>query len=190
MGSVMNFTIDSDNNISAGGIPSAADESFTTQKDLAKLAARWPAARLVEIWNSFAGVTPFDDLQPVKKFTNREVAVKRIFEAVGRLEAAVAKPAAHVAPAKRKGAKGPAKAKKAAAPRTSADAKDGSKKADVIEMMRRKDGVSLEEIMQKTGWQRHTVRGFVSGTLGTKMGLKVESFRSTENKERHYRIVG
>ena len=42
--------------------------------------------------------------------------------------------------------------------------------------------------MTATGWQAHTVRGFVSGALIKKQGLKVESFRS-EDKERTYRIA-
>jgi hypothetical protein len=43
-------------------------------------------------------------------------------------------------------------------------------------MIRSKDGVSLDAVMKATGWQRHTVRGFVSGTLTRKLGRKVESF--------------
>ncbi len=56
------FTIDQDNNITAHAtLPAGADESqvFTTAKELAKLTAEWPLARLVETWNSFAGVAPF-----------------------------------------------------------------------------------------------------------------------------------
>ena len=48
------FTIDSDNNITAyAALPDGADESqsFTNQKELAKLTAEWPASRLVETWN-------------------------------------------------------------------------------------------------------------------------------------------
>ena len=59
------FTIDSDNNITAHAeLPAGADQSqsFSTAKELAKLTAEWPAARLVETWNSFAGVAPFDGL--------------------------------------------------------------------------------------------------------------------------------
>ena len=41
--------------------------------------------------------------------------------------------------------------------------------------------------MKATGWQAHTVRGFVSGTLIKKMGLRVESFRA-EDHARTYRI--
>ncbi len=62
-------------------------------------------------------------------------------------------------------------------------ARDGSKKAEVIDLMRRSQGVTLAEIMELTGWQSHTVRGFVSGTLIKKLSLNVESFRSDE-KER------
>src|SRR5208282_4834426 len=50
-----------------------------------KLAGSWPATRLVEVWNSFAGVAPFDNLKPVKKFTDRKAAVARIWEAIQRL---------------------------------------------------------------------------------------------------------
>jgi hypothetical protein len=59
------FTIDSENDIAApAGSPASGAhlETFATEKDLAKPAAEWPATRLAEIWNAFAGVTPFDDL--------------------------------------------------------------------------------------------------------------------------------
>ena len=75
------FTIDSDHNIVAhAGTPANADGQlrFSSEKDLAKLAVDWPGSRLIEIWNSFAGVTPFDDLKPVKKFTQRCDAAVRV----------------------------------------------------------------------------------------------------------------
>jgi hypothetical protein len=61
-------------------LPASIDnlQLFATEKELAKLAADWPASRLIEIWNSFAGVAPFDDLKAVKKFTSRNSAVARI----------------------------------------------------------------------------------------------------------------
>src|SRR5437660_11959406 len=49
-----------------------------------------------------------------------------------------------------------------------------SKKAEVIALLRRAKGVSLPEIQKLTGWQKHTVRGFVS-LLGSKAGLKIIS---------------
>ena len=66
------FTIDAENNIAAhAGSPANADNLgvFASEKELGNVAADWSAARLVEVWNSFAGVTPFDDLKAVKKFT-------------------------------------------------------------------------------------------------------------------------
>jgi hypothetical protein len=76
---------------------------------------------------------------------------------------------------------------RAAAKDTAPIAREGSKKAELIDLMRRSQGATLAEIMELTGWQRHTVRGFVSGTLIKKLALKVESFRSDE-KERTYRV--
>src|SRR5262245_14901832 len=82
------FTIDLENNIATHGVAPANMEdaqAFATEKELAKLAAEWPSSRLVEVWNSFAGVAPFTELKPVKKFTDRRVAVTRIWAAVQRL---------------------------------------------------------------------------------------------------------
>jgi hypothetical protein len=189
------FTIDPDNNITVlVGDPAGADplQTFSTAKELAKLTADWPISRLVDAWNSFAGVAPFTDLKPVKKFTNRKAAIARIWHAVERLIPDVAKPAQTVAPAKGTAKKSPAKAKRRDTARPGAKksgkvAREGSKKAEVLDLMRRKQGATLAEIMELTSWQPHTVRGFVSGTLVKKLGLKVESFR-TEEKERTYRI--
>src|SRR5438067_260737 len=87
------FTIDSENNIVAHtDLPAGDDESqsFSTPKQLGKLTAAWPASRLVDTWNSFAGVAPFEDLRPIKKFTDRKAGVARIFKAIQRLSPDVA----------------------------------------------------------------------------------------------------
>jgi hypothetical protein len=97
----------------------------------------------------------------------------------------VAQPAEPVAPAKGKSKRGDTA--RVGAKRAANVARDGSKKAEVLELMRRKQRATLEAIMKLTGWQAHTVRGFVSGTLIKKVGLKVESFRS-EEQERTYRV--
>jgi len=62
-----------------------------------------------------------------------------------------------------------------------------NKRAEVIDLMRRAGGATLTEIMETTGWQRHTARGFVS-LLGSKGGLKVESTKSASG-ERTYRVT-
>lgn len=179
----MTFIIDNDNNITAfAELPEGANsDAFASEKELAKLTAEWPAARLVEVWNNFAGVAPFDDLRPVKKFTDRKAALARIWNAVQRLAANLAPQATHVAPKK-------GKARKAAAKKTErATARDGSKKAEVLALLRRTKGATLAEIMKATDWQAHSVRGFISDAVRKKMGLKVESTHRDDG-ERVYKI--
>jgi hypothetical protein len=57
----------------------------------------------------------------------------------------------------------------------------------VVEMLERKNGATLEEIMDKMAWQKHTVRGFIAGAT-KKAGYQVESFKSDKG-ERTYRGV-
>ena len=54
-------------------------------------------------------------------------------------------------------------------------------------MMKRAKGVTLAEIVELTGWQKHTIRGFVS-ILGSKGGERVESSKNADG-ERTYRIA-
>ncbi len=51
----------------------------------------------------------------------------------------------------------------------------GSKQAQVIDLFRRAEGATVAEVIAATGWQPHTVRGIVSGTLKKKLGLTVVS---------------
>src|SRR5580693_3305826 len=79
------FTIENDsNNITIHATVQEAEavanaERFRNEAGLSKLAADWPAARLVEIWNSLPGVTP------LKKFKDRQTAVARIWKALETL---------------------------------------------------------------------------------------------------------
>jgi len=175
------FAIDNDDTITAYLAGEAIPEDharFSSEKELAKLTANWPADRLVEIWNGFAGVPPFGDLKPVKKFTDRKTAVARIWRAVQALTPTATPQAAPVAPKQGRAAK------EATRP---ADAREGSKKALVLELLRRPEGATLADIMSATGWQAHSVRGFISGALGKKMGLTVASFKTPEGG-RAYRL--
>jgi len=182
------FAIDTDNTITAYAAGDAIPEEqarFASEKELAKLAATWPTDRLVEVWNSFAGAPPFGDLKPVKKFTDRKTAVARIWKAVQALTPTPAPQAAPVAPKK-------AKATKEAKPKDDGTgpkvAREGSKKAIVLDMLKRPAGATLADIMSATGWQAHSVRGFISGSLSKKMGISVESFKS-ESGDRAYRVA-
>ena len=73
-------------------------------------------------------------------------------------------------------------AKKAAAP------KRGTKTAKILALLKRPGGASLQQLRKATGWQAHSVRGFLSGTLKKKMGLRVVSTKPLDG-ERTYRIV-
>ena len=70
------------------------------------------------------------------------------------------------------------------APRTRGD----SKQAKLIEMLKRPEGASIEEIVAAFDWQAHTVRGAIAGALKKKLGLDVTSER-IEGRGRVYRIA-
>lgn len=59
-----------------------------------------------------------------------------------------------------------------------------TKLADIIRLLERAKGGTPEELMEATGWQAHSVRGFISGTLDKKLKLKVESFK-TDRRRSH-----
>jgi len=189
-------------------------DSFSSQKELAELAKTWPAERLVAIWNSLTGVTPVESFKNSKAAASRIwKQIQSLGEAAQpepeaeKTEAAPAKPkagkkatgrtqSAKGAPAKGKAskkatpAKAAPKAKKAIKESTPAKepkaARTGSKSEEVIALLKRKGGATMAEIVALTGWQKHTVRGFVAGAL-KKAGYTVESFKP-EGGERSYRI--
>ena len=55
-------------------------------------------------------------------------------------------------------------------------------------MLREKRGASIDQLVKATGWQKHSVRGAISGTVKKKLGLKVISEKTDDG--RIYRIVG
>ena len=88
-----------------------------------------------------------------------------------------------VAPKKAKAGKRASKSEKPA------QARQGSKTAQILDLLKRPGGATLKGIVAATGWQAHSVRGFISGTLGKKLGLAVESVKG-ENGERTYSLKG
>ena len=163
------FTIDTDNDISAFSTLAEANQDtaktdrFIDEAELGALAQTWPAARLIEIWNGLPGV------ERVHRFTSRTVAVRRIWKAIQHLQPAGGAPARPAASKKPLKTKTPGKTRRAAPPQ--------SKAAKVIDLLQRSEGVTLPQIMRATGWQAHTVRGFISGHLKKKLHLKIRSFK-------------
>jgi len=66
-------------------------------------------------------------------------------------------------------------------------ARDGSKTARILELLKRPGGATAKELMKVTGWQPHSVRGFLSGTVNKKMRLTVASTKR-EDGERVYKL--
>ena len=65
--------------------------------------------------------------------------------------------------------------------------RDGSKAAKVLELLKREGGATASELVRATGWQPHSIRGFLSGTLRKKMNLEIASLKN-EAGERSYSI--
>ena len=63
-----------------------------------------------------------------------------------------------------------------------------SKKQTCLDLLSRPQGVSLADLQKATGWQRHSVRGFLSGTVRKMPGIALTSDTSDKGP-RHYHIV-
>jgi Protein of unknown function (DUF3489) len=140
----------------------AGGSTFASEQEFEELASEWPMKRLVEIWNRLPG------LEPVARFTDRKAAIRRIWRALQPQAEAPGK----TARVKSQGRHRPV-------------FREGSKAAQVCTLLCRPEGASLNEIRNQTGWQAHTVRGFISRTL-SKQGRKVRSFE--RDGERVYRL--
>ena len=114
-------------------------------------------ARLVAIWNALPGTTA------ITKFQDRKAAARRLWTAFAQL---------------------PVEAEPAA---SSKEARAGSKQAQVIGLLQRSEGATIDEVAAAMGWQRHSVRGLTSGALKKKLGLPVVSEKT--ERGRLYRIA-
>jgi hypothetical protein len=150
-------------------------EEFATERQLARLTASWPMARLVGIWNSLPGVKGTD------RFTDRKTAVRRIWRAVQRLEVDSSGAQAMQRGVQHRSAR--ESARNSRAPDSSMPA---TKADQIIALLKQPSGATLKSIMAVTGWQAHSVRGFISRQLRKRMGLEVQSLE--RNGDRVYII--
>jgi hypothetical protein len=110
---------------------------------------------------------------------NQETTIMTTKTTAARKSKNQAKPKAAKKAPRKPAAEKSARTKKAAKPRV-------TKQAKVIEALGRPEGATIAEIMDMTGWQEHSVRGFISGAVKKKLGLTVE--RVTEDGRISYRI--
>jgi hypothetical protein len=199
------YRLDEDGGISTYQTQSEASKAaaldggstFESYAGLAAIAGREPVQLLVDCWNSLPGVTP------VKRFKDRSSAVKRIWAVIEETLAPTMRAALYPeqAPKATKSIgkalretrevtltiEAPALPEAEAAPQQEAPApspaREGSKKAQALEMLR--NGTTREALQTAFGWLPHTTRGFLS-ILG-----KTHKIEATKGQDgiRYYRLV-
>ena len=65
-----------------------------------------------------------------------------------------------------------------------------SKQSLIIARLETASGASIAQLVEVTGWQPHSIRGVISGTLRKKLGFEIQSEVCTKTGERLYRILG
>ena len=167
------FIISSENKVTAGVDPqqnATGSVQFTTIDELTQMTHEWPMARLVAVWNRLSGVTS------VRRFTDRDTAVTRIWKTLQN----AAESTKVSRPPRGKNRSGSKKTL----------AQEGTKKARILILLNRPKGATLEELVRATGWQTHSIRGFISGNVGKQMGLKVNTSTRSGGKKAYHILQG
>ena len=154
------FTID----LGRRTVVSALKGKSRSSRDEFKFSSENELRRLAGDWPGTRLVEIWNQLPGIKRvtrFTDRKTAIHRIWNTVQQL----------------------ASANK----RLVAGDSDGATKAErIVTLLKGPSGASLGALMDLTGWQPHSIRGFISAQLGKRMGFKIQSFK--RDGERVYRI--
>lgn len=73
-------------------------------------------------------------------------------------------------------------------PDTAPATKSHTKQGILVKLLQGSKGATVDEMVEATGWQRHSVQGMMSGVLKKKLGLPITSEK--EQRGRVYRIGG
>jgi Protein of unknown function (DUF3489) len=152
---VLCYAIDSQNQTAAV----AANERANLPETSVRFASEKELAAVAAQWPGSRLLEVFNQLPGVKrvaKFTDRKTAVRRIWTAL---------------------------AERAPVPLVAAQ--EPTKTDRIIAMLREPGGATLKALMAFTGWQNHSIRGFISAHLVKKRSMRIRSF--TRNGERVYR---
>lgn len=67
-----------------------------------------------------------------------------------------------------------------------AEARSGSKLQTCLALLKRRNGATLGDLTAATGWQPHSVRGFLSGTVKKKLGLSLSTAKDADGVRRYH----
>jgi hypothetical protein len=136
--------------------PADAAVSFATFEELMMGTSHWRMAQLVSVWNKLGSA------RQLTRFENRRIGVERLWRAIEQLPSNLTA----------------GKVKSQAKNRRGQSKSGGQSKSErIIGLLRAPGGTTLTTLMEATGWQAHSVRGFLSGKLSKQLGLRVESIR-------------
>ena len=68
--------------------------------------------------------------------------------------------------------------------------REGSKHDLILGLLRRKQGATIAELQKISGWQAHSVRGFLSGTVKKRLGLNLQSSKGKDGARRYAIAAG
>jgi len=122
-------------------------------EELTTFTSAWPMLQLVRVWNQLPG------RRRLTRFENRSIALQRLWRALAGLQTQAAEAEDKPKPEEKKKPAGPSKSER------------------LIGLLRTPGGATLQALMEASGWQAHSVRGFLSGKLSKQLGLPVASFR-------------
>ena len=146
--------------VAAAGTSAPADAvvSFSSFEELKALTSQWPMRQLVSVWNKLPGT------RRVTRFENRSIATERLWRALDQ--------------------QSPAAIQKSA-PKKERTVRQ-TKAECIVALLQAPEGATLEALMKATGWQAHSVRGFLSRKVSKEPGLQLDSLR--RDGKRVYRL--